>query len=275
MSMHDDGGLASLLPGMRRVAYERRLIIFFDILGWKEHIRRAGSDTARITELNFILNMFSVFERHRGEEALPGAQISTFSDNIAVSVPYSPEFLESMINAMARVQLGLALAGFLVRGAISIGELVHTRSAVFGPALIRAYELESRRAVYPRVLLDPDCEELQGLEGPLLRLEAGLPFIDPFEPALLEELVQSGGASHAALAALADAVNVPEIVIPPMQIPGEIALRMVAMRIAQELQRPMRERDWQKLEWLFNRIAVRMQLPVRASHLPRTVVPEP
>lgn len=272
--MNGNDGLASLLPKMSLVTYERRLIVFFDILGWKEHIRKAGSDTARITELNFILNMFSVFERHRGEEALPGAQISTFSDNIAVSIPYSSEFLGSMVNAMARVQLGLALAGFLVRGAISIGDLVHTQSAVFGPALVRAYELESQRAVYPRVLLDPDCEELQGLRGPLLRMEEDLLFIDPFEPALLEELMKSGGASQTAIAALADAVNVPEIAIPPMQIPGEIALRMVAIRIAQELQQPMRERDWQKLEWLFDRLALRIRLSIRASHLPRTIVPE-
>lgn len=271
--MNDEVGLAGFLPDITPVAYERRLVIFFDILGWKEHIQRAGADTARITELNFILNVFSVFERHREEAALPGAQISTFSDNIAVSIPYSPQYLESMINAMARVQLGLALAGFLVRGAISIGNLVHTRSAVFGPALIRAYELESQHAFYPRVLLDPDVEDLRDLSGPHLHLDNGILFIDPFTPDLLDEFVRNGGASETALAALAQAVNVPGIVIPPTRIPGEVALRMVAIRIAEDLQRPMRERDWQKLEWLFDRLAERMALPIRARQLPRRVIP--
>lgn len=273
MSMNDEVGLAGFLPNITPVAYERRLIIFFDILGWKGHIERAGANAARITELNFILNVFSVFESHHEEVALPGAQISTFSDNIAVSIPYSTQYLESMINAMARVQLGLALAGFLVRGGISIGNLVHTRSAVFGPALIRAYELESQHAFYPRVLLDPDVEDFRDLNGSHLHLENGMLFIDPFAPELLEELVRSGGASDTALKALAEAVNVPEIVIPPMRIRGEVALRMVATRIAEELQRPMRERDWQKLEWLFDRLAVRMALPIRAGQLPRQLIP--
>jgi hypothetical protein len=43
--------------------------------------------------------------------------------------------------------------GFLVRGGATIDMLHHSSGAVFGKALIDAYEIESRVAVYPRVVL--------------------------------------------------------------------------------------------------------------------------
>lgn len=43
--------------------------------------------------------------------------------------------------------------GFLVRGAITSGKLFHERGVVLGPALIEAYELESKRAIIPRILI--------------------------------------------------------------------------------------------------------------------------
>ncbi len=61
------------------------------------------------------------------------------------------------------VVLGLAQAhlldetGTLVRGAITTGDLYadDTSNIIFGPALIRAHQLESTVAVFPRVVLDP------------------------------------------------------------------------------------------------------------------------
>ncbi len=42
----------------------------------------------------------------------------------------------------------------LLRGAITYGKIVHNNQMIFGPALVRAYELESKKAVYPRVIID-------------------------------------------------------------------------------------------------------------------------
>lgn len=50
---------------------------------------------------------------------------------------------------------------YLVRGAITRGALYHDDAVVVGPALVRAYELESQVAIYPRIILDPNLQNLQ------------------------------------------------------------------------------------------------------------------
>lgn len=56
--------------------------------------------------------------------------------------------------------IDLAVRGFLVRGAVTIGELVHTKKYLVGPAMVKAYEMESKEAKFPRVLLDPRLVEI-------------------------------------------------------------------------------------------------------------------
>lgn len=46
------------------------------------------------------------------------------------------------------------------RGAITVGQLHHTGSLVLGEGLVRAYELESRTAIYPRVIFDDSVMNL-------------------------------------------------------------------------------------------------------------------
>jgi len=44
--------------------------------------------------------------------------------------------------------------GILIRGGITIGKIIHTETGiVFGQGLIDAYQLESRAAKYPRIIL--------------------------------------------------------------------------------------------------------------------------
>ena len=60
----------------------------------------------------------------------------------------------------------LIYQGILCRGAITYGKLIHTEKVLFGPALAEAYLLESKAALYPRVILHKDIIDLAG-EFPL------------------------------------------------------------------------------------------------------------
>jgi hypothetical protein len=62
----------------------------------------------------------------------------------------------------------MANRGILVRGGLTIGDAFFSGSTMFGPAMIRAYELESRVAIYPRVVVDPAVVEALKRE-PLLK----------------------------------------------------------------------------------------------------------
>ncbi len=56
---------------------------------------------------------------------------------------------------LVHVQAELVREGVLLRGALTIGDIFIKDAITFGPALIRAYELESTVAITPRVIIDP------------------------------------------------------------------------------------------------------------------------
>jgi hypothetical protein len=50
--------------------------------------------------------------------------------------------------------------GMLMRGGVSLGPLIHAQGGpLFGPAMNEAYRLESKCAIYPRVLVDAKAAE--------------------------------------------------------------------------------------------------------------------
>ncbi|GAB4212808.1 MAG: hypothetical protein OHK0013_35990 [Sandaracinaceae bacterium] len=67
-----------------------------------------------------------------------------------------PSALFYELLALVHMQGELAPQGVLIRGAITHGDVFTDGSTVFGPALVRAYELESGNAVYPRIIVDPE-----------------------------------------------------------------------------------------------------------------------
>jgi hypothetical protein len=49
--------------------------------------------------------------------------------------------------------------GYLVRGSVTIGNIITDENLIFGPALVRAYaDLENKLAKWPRVVVDPDTQ---------------------------------------------------------------------------------------------------------------------
>lgn len=81
--------------------------------------------------------------------------VTSFSDSIVLSIKvediddFDVELLEIyylLINSIMK--------GFLIRGAIVYGKLIHTKDIIFGPALVEAYNRESKLAKYPRVIID-------------------------------------------------------------------------------------------------------------------------
>ena len=134
--------------------YERRIVIFFDTLGWRNQIQLAGDDPRKIARLASVPRMFCKRVTDMAGRS-EGVHISSFSDNVVVSVPCDQYSVLPLLEALATIQLGLAMHGFWVRGAVTIGDLYHDAEIVFGPALNQAYELESREAIYSRAILDP------------------------------------------------------------------------------------------------------------------------
>lgn len=143
------------------------IIFYVDLLGSKAVID--GSDAVRVerltTLLQFLAKTRGPAKRTEGKGSNENSiqirpEISTFSDHAVISFPV--EHLKDdmslvalisaggMISALARVALELDM---LIRGGATIGPLHHRDGVVIGSAMVEAWELESRTAIYPRVVI--------------------------------------------------------------------------------------------------------------------------
>ncbi|MDR6957254.1 hypothetical protein J2W43_001230 [Pseudomonas brassicacearum] len=160
------------------INYEVRLVCFFDILGWKSHIDKAGTDPTQLTRLAFLPRILSsgfVKSLSTGSNN----KVTSFSDCAVLSIPYDENEVAKFVQGLCSIFVGGAINGFFVRAGVTVGNLYHDDQLVFGPALNKAYFLEST-GKYPRIILDRDIEEFQHLSGVNVRDEEGTLFIDPF-----------------------------------------------------------------------------------------------
>ncbi len=241
------------------VNYERRLVAYFDVLGWRSHIDQAGSRPEAITILRLLLQMFSIFQRPGLVATDPGAYLTSFSDNVVASVLADDESIPNFLAAIGGVQVGAACLGFFIRGAVTIGALFHDREIVFGPALNRAYLLENERANFPRVILDNDIQEFENLNLPFIAQDNNISYINPFTADFIRS--RNRHSNVIAINAFCDSVGMnAEPILTPPSIPENLVLMAILQRIRGQLHDCSNSRVTEKLSWLEDAIYNGLQL---------------
>jgi hypothetical protein len=153
------------------LAYEERTVAFIDIMGFSALVQRSVVEPAFFGKLYEALRLVERQGRvwaaqHAGgnrEEAIALAssmdfRSHVFSDSVVLSQRGSvPLFAFLRVSQLAMALLDL---GVLVRGGIATGLLHHDDEVVFGPGLVEAYQLESKCAKFPRIVVSP-----QGVEA--------------------------------------------------------------------------------------------------------------
>lgn len=135
---------------MNNIKYEKRIVVYIDILAFKHRVNKSKTNAAELDTIFYALNrIYSLVELNNkfGLEPITGVQVSTFSDCAVISYPASKtdSFFGILIDII-HMELDLANRGILVRGGVTIGELYHDQSIVFGPAMNEAVELEESQA---------------------------------------------------------------------------------------------------------------------------------
>jgi hypothetical protein len=253
-------GSYKLADFMREPSYERRVVVFYDFLGWQNHIDISRNDPKK---LGFLRRMLLRHPRMLGVKENLEIRYSTFSDNVAITQKVGPK-TPMLIQQLANFQLGAALPGFLLRGGITIGEVVHDDEVAFGPGLNRAYHLESRVAKLPRLVLDPLVRKEFGDLGDLPVEEDGICFLDPLRLEYCE---------HLRRAKMEDPEAVANAGLPIPQgkfkdFTNNDILHMVIDSLNEQLQRPMTDEVFAKIAWVYDRLAKQMDHPP-SSALPR------
>lgn len=172
--------------------YSDRYIAFLDVLGFGALIDCSGADLRQRSEIIRRVSEAISWSVEEAEELVSfraGIVFTQFSDSLVVSVDARDiqfnmaKFCLAILSTI-RCFLG---SGLLIRGGVTRGLLVHNNELLFGPAMNRAYHLESKQARVPRVILDENVPELaieldRSWPLPLREDEDGFSYIDYFQP---------------------------------------------------------------------------------------------
>ncbi len=149
--------------------YRKSIISFIDIMGFKNLVNSSTyEDLAK--KLKIIRRLSGEDDEMNGEGLEP--KIIQFSDSIIRirpldsaanhEAPYGVMFYEML--DLVHMQAELTYNGICVRGGVSIGYVHYDEDTLFGPGFVRAYEMESMFANYPRIVIDPALIQLLGNE---------------------------------------------------------------------------------------------------------------
>lgn len=146
--------------------YQEKILVFFDVLGFKDLVlKKYINEPEKIEEILSTMHLLS-------HSSYP-SELIIFSDSVINILEVKPhlkehnqnfsEYLNVILSNIAAIQMNMVkLYGVLIRGSIVIGNIKYSneRNILFGPALIDAYELESKYSIYPRVILDKKTIDL-------------------------------------------------------------------------------------------------------------------
>ncbi|TCP99550.1 hypothetical protein C8J46_103438 [Sphingomonas sp. PP-F2F-A104-K0414] len=150
--------------------YEPGIVSFIDILGFRALL--ATRSASEIQEV--ILNLREI----TASEEPPARRMKevrltsrAFADSVSDAVVrvrvYDTQFADGAffqeLLDLLHIQLQCVGTGVLIRAGVAIGD-VHVgpngKGPVFGPAMVRAFEIESEEAIFPRIVLDEDAYQL-------------------------------------------------------------------------------------------------------------------
>ncbi len=165
---------------------KNRFVAFIDILGVSQYTRdeilSKKYTSALYKVVSHILKKegFFVFEHIRDDHEIEvevrrpadkNSKFTTISDALAISVPElsvandvhgrnRPLQILSILETISHLQSSLAAVGLLSRGGLACGPLMHSRDLIVGYGLVKAYQIESKRAIFPRTVIDDEVIQI-------------------------------------------------------------------------------------------------------------------
>ncbi|MEA2859895.1 MAG: hypothetical protein QOC72_1934 [Methylobacteriaceae bacterium] len=174
--------VAARIPGE---GYESCIVSFIDVLGFRDLL--ATRHAHDIRDILLQLRKFTAPDEVANTLRMKDARLFSraFTDSVSDAVvrvrvfdtQYSDgAFFHELLNLL-HAQLQCVGSGVVIRAGLTIGDAHVGRNGkgpVFGPAIVRAYEIESLEAVHPRIVVDEPAYE-RFLSDARLRKESHAP----------------------------------------------------------------------------------------------------
>ena len=143
--------------------YEKAIVSFIDILGFKELVEKSTPEFVK-TVLDLVCYFTTTETDNENSSFNTMAESIIFSDSVVrirktekepnITNPLGLVFYE--IIDLLHAQGELLNKEILIRGGIAYGDIYFDKNQVYGPALNHAYELESQYASNPKIILSPN-----------------------------------------------------------------------------------------------------------------------
>ncbi|WP_157660163.1 hypothetical protein [Burkholderia ubonensis] len=125
-----------------------RYYAFLDLLGYRELIAQdLLSRSAKLKDR--LTNSFSALNDINETDV----RYTAISDSVFVCLLNGGLGFLYFADVLRRLQLSFLRNGLLIRGGVAFDEHFENGKVTYSPALVSAYDVESRRAFFPRVLL--------------------------------------------------------------------------------------------------------------------------
>lgn len=161
------------------------VVAFIDILGSSQIL--SADEEERVRE--YLRGVKGLYSMVQGEGAVGSPKM--FSDNVLIYTRGdTQEEVETMIAFVASIQWSV-MRDFhmLIRGGVVIDKISHVpadpNDFIIGKAIVRAHEMESSKAIYPRIIVSDEVLErcASGDGNPLIKDDWDRPFVDYLQAA--------------------------------------------------------------------------------------------
>ena len=152
----------------KKEKYEILLIAFLDVLGIKNLILYKYGKNNEYIVIDKIEKMRRIVEDVTNTMNLKyKIDYLNISDSFVFTC--EPKILSELMIMLAKVQFFILLeCNQLLRGAVTIGEAIMNDRGIIGPAYIRAYLIQEKYSIYPRIIID-NCVKKEILKSKVLK----------------------------------------------------------------------------------------------------------
>lgn len=143
---------------------ENKFVAFIDILGFTKMIQEYDTNpiSPLLQDVHKALNhsLDETVRKFGGKLDETFLEHKLFSDCLCVSIPFfdsKADYTSSigiLISLVKTYQNNMMKKGYFVRGAIAVGSYFSDENMIFSGGLVKAYNLETYKAIYPRIIIE-------------------------------------------------------------------------------------------------------------------------
>lgn len=136
---------------LKNVEYKDSIVGILDILGFKNALRNEDEESLKLLQKSISSELFT----NKTLVDFENIKINMLSDIFIVSSENITSYsVKSVITILENIRRGLMNNGFLSRGSVVSGKHFFKDEILISPTFIRAYEIEEKEAIYPRIILE-------------------------------------------------------------------------------------------------------------------------